>query len=377
MKRRVPEFETREMIEGISRWVSCESPPADAAAVNRMIDLVAWEFDDRPVELERLPGRDGLGDCLIVHAGPKNGASPGVMLSHVDTVHPIGTLENDNPVRIEGDKLFGPGVMDMKGGAYMGMSAFRSLAGTDELPRPMIYIFTPDEEVGSISTRRVIEERSKDAAYVLVTEPARPGGRVVTARRGSGRFDAFLRGIPAHSGSGQDVGRSAIREAAHQILAIEAVNDDEGGVSATVGLMNGGTAANTIPEHAWFKVDFRMREPEDAERLDRFIRNLEPKCADVKIRVEGRITRPPYRKTEGIADLHRRIRAIGREFDLELDELPLALGGSDANFTAAMGIPTLDGLGIEGFGGHTLEEHALISSISARTRLLRELMVRL
>jgi glutamate carboxypeptidase len=371
------EFATKTMIEGISRWVSCESPTADPAAVNRMIDLVTSDLREAPVKLERRQGRKGLGDVLIARAGPDNGKSAGVILSHIDTVHPIGTLARDNPVRIEGDKLFGPGVMDMKGGAYMGMAAFRSLVVAGALTRPMIYMFTPDEEVGSISTRDQIEDITKDAEYVLVTEPARPGGRVVTARRGSGRFDVYLHGIPAHSGSGQDVGRSAIREAAHQILAVEAKNDSQRGISATVGLVKGGTAANTIPEHAWFKVDFRMTDPEDAERLDQFIRTLEPHCADVSIRVEGQITRPPYTKTPAIAELHDRVRLIASEFDLTLDELSLALGGSDANFPASMGIPTLDGLGIEGFGGHTLEEHALIGSIEARTKLLRELMLTL
>lgn len=371
------EFETGHMIDGISRWVSCESPTADAAAVNRMIDLVSGEFDGVPVRPERLGVREGLGDCLVIRAGPDNGQPHGVVLSHIDTVHPVGTLENDNPVRVEGDKLFGPGVMDMKGGAYMGMSAFRSLSRQGGLVRPMIYMFTPDEEVGSIGTRSLIEELAAGAAYVLVTEPARPGGRVVTARRGSGRFDVHLRGIPAHSGSGQDVGRSAIREAAYQILAIEALNDSDRGVSSTVGLVKGGTAVNTIPEHCWFKVDFRMREPEDAARLDRFIRELVPHCADVQIRVEGCITRPPYRKCEAIDELHARVQEIGRDHTLSLDELPLALGGSDANFPASMGVPTIDGLGIEGFGGHTLEEHALISTITARTNLLRDLMVRL
>lgn len=371
------EFQTKEMVEGISRWVGCESPTLQPEAVNRMIDLVASEFDGVPVRLERVPGTKGLADVLIVHAGPDNGEPHCVVLSHIDTVHPLGTIEKDLPIRIEGDKLFGPGVMDMKGGAYMGMAAFRSAVKAGALKRPTVYMFTPDEEVGSISTRHLIEERSRGAAHVLVTEPVRPGKRVVTARRGSGRFDVYLRGIPAHSGSGQDIGRSAIREAAHQILALEAQNSEELGVSATVGLIKGGTAANTIPEHAWFKVDFRMTRPEDATRLDSFIRNLQPHDPEVQIRVEGVITRPPYQKTQPIAELHERIKVIGVEYGLDLEELPLALGGSDANFTAAMGIPTMDGLGIEGFGGHTLEEHALISSITPRTEFFRDLLVRL
>lgn len=371
------EFDTKKMVDGISRWVCCESPTLQPEAVNKMIDLVASEFAGVPVRLERVPGTKGLADALIVHAGPENGAPHCIVLSHIDTVHPLGTIEKELPIRIEGDKLFGPGVMDMKGGAYMGMAALRSAALAGALTRPTVYMFTPDEEVGSISTRELIEERSKGAAHALVTEPVRPGKRVVTARRGSGRFDVYLRGIPAHSGSGQDVGRSAIREAAKQLLAIEEQNDEELGVSATVGLIKGGTAANTIPEHAWFKVDFRMTRPEDATRLDNFIRNLRPFDPGVQIRVEGVITRPPYQKTRLISELHKRIKAIGAKYDLELDELPLALGGSDANFTAAMGIPTLDGLGIEGFGGHTSEEHALISSVTQRTEFFRDLLVTL
>lgn len=371
------EFETEAMVAGISRWVACESPTREAAAVNRMMDIAEAELAGAPVRITRRPGTMGLGDALIVRAGPDNGRAPGLILSHLDTVHPLGTLAQDNPVRIEGDRLYGPGVMDMKGGAYMGLVAFRSLARAGALTRPMILMLTPDEEVGSISSRALIEETARGAEYALVTEPVRDGGRVVTARRGSGRYDVHLRGIPAHSGSGQHIGRSAIREAAHQILAIEALNDEARGVSATVGLMTGGTAANTIPEHAWFKVDFRLREPEDAARLDGFIRTLRPQCPEVGIRVEGGMTRPPYAKSQGIARLHARVQAIGAEFGLALDELPLALGGSDGNFTAAMGIPTLDGLGIEGFGAHTLDEHAIIPTIAPRTRLMRELLLRL
>lgn len=370
-------FETEAMVEGIKRWVACESPSSDREAVNRMLDVVAEDLAGAPILVERLAGRDGRGDVIVARAGPDNGRAPVVVLSHIDTVHPIGTLERDLPIRIEGDKLFGPGVMDMKGGAYMALRALRSLAEEGALPRPVVHMFTPDEEVGSVTTRALIEDTCRGADHVLVTEPARPGGRVVTARRGSSRYDVRTRGIPAHSGSGQDVGRSAIREAAHQILAIEARNDIERGVSATVGLMNGGTAANTIPEHAWFSVDFRMTDPSDAERLDQFIRNLSPHCPEVAITVEGGVTRPPYTKNEQIAGLHDRVRAIARDFGLELDELPLALGGSDGNFTAAMGIPTLDGLGIEGFGGHTLQEHALISSIVPRTEMFRALLLRL
>ena len=371
------EFEIEAMVAGISRWVACESPSKEADAVNRMMDLAASELADAPVQITRVPGTMGMGDALIVRGGPENGRAPGVVLTHLDTVHPLGTVDLDNPIRVEGDRLYGPGVMDMKGGAYMAMVAFRDLARKGILPRPIIFMFTPDEEVGSVSTRSLIEDTAKGAEYVLVTEPARDGGRVVVARRGSGRFHVQLRGIPAHSGSGQEIGRSAIREAAHQILEIEGLNDPDRGISATIGLMGGGTAMNTIPEHAWLKVDLRLSEPEDSARLEGFIRNLKPVCPDVTIMVEGHMTRPPYRSNVGIAKLHARAQEIGAEFGLKLEALPLALGGSDGNFTVAMGVPTLDGLGIEGFGAHTHDEHAIISTITPRTKLMREMLRRL
>lgn len=367
-------FDTDAMVAGIARWTTCESPTRDAAAVERMLDIVAAEFEGVPVGVERIPGRDGLAGVLAVRAGPASDRPHALVLSHVDTVHPIGTRDAHLPVRVDGDRLYGPGVFDMKGGAYMAMAAFRKAAAEGTLKHPTLYLFTGDEEVGSVSTRPLIEDSARGAVHVLVTEPARPGGRVVTARRGSSRYDVYLRGIPAHSGSGQAIGRSAIREAARQILAIEAQNDAEAGVSATIGLINGGTAANTIPEHCWFKVDFRMTRPEDADRLDRFVRDLQPCEPAVSIRVEGRITRPPYGCDAGIAALHARVQAVGGTLGLPLEAYELAGGGSDGNFTAAMGIPTIDGLGIEGDGAHTLSEHAMIGTIVVRTQLMERLL---
>jgi glutamate carboxypeptidase len=370
-------WDTDELVSGIARWAECESPTKDAQAVERMLDIVEAEFAGAPVGIERIPGKDGFAGVLAVRAGPENGQPHALVLSHIDTVHPIGTKADHNPVRIEGDRLYGPGVLDMKGGAYMGMAAFRKAARDGTLNRPTLYLFTPDEEMGSISTRPFIEESAQGAAHVLVTEPARPGGRVVTSRRGSCRYDVFVKGIPAHSGSGQAIGRSAIREAAHQILRIEDQNDEARGVSATIGLINGGTAANTIPEHCWFKVDFRMTEPQDAPRLDAFIRSLEPVNPDVSIRVEGRITRPPYRRSNAIGDLHARVQALGADLGLPLEEYELAGGGSDGNFTAALGIPTIDGLGIEGDGAHTLSEYGLIPTVAVRTALMERLLTEL
>lgn len=372
---RTCDFDERELVSAIGKWASCESPTSDSAGVNRMMDLVEEELSDVPVDIERIKGTEGYGDILVVRAGDVAKGGYGLMLSHLDTVHPVGTLQDHLSVRVEGDRLYGPGVADMKGGAYMGLAAMKSVVLSGRLRRPLVYVFTPDEEVGSPTSRALIEDLADRAEYCLVTEPSRPEGKVVTARRGTGRYEVNVTGRAAHSGSGQHIGRSAIREAARQILDLEALNDLDGrGISVTVGRIKGGSAENTIPEHAWFTVDLRLSHPSDTQPMHDRIMSLKPHDPDVRVEVLGQITRPPYDKNDGIAKLHRQIQEAGRKFGLTLDDIPRAGGASDANFPALMGVPTIDGLGIEGFGGHTHEEHALISSLVPRTRLLANLL---
>src|ERR1700730_13702314 len=201
------------MIEGIRRWVESESPTRNKAAVNRMLDLVVADLDGLPVKVERLRGRDGYADMLELRASEGN--APGFRwLCHSDTVNPIGTLSAPLPFRRDGDRLYGPGLYDMKGGAYLAFDAFRSVARADSARLPMVYLFTPDEEVGSPISREVIEAEARRARYVLVTEPARDGGKVVTSRKGVGRFEMTATGVPAHSGTRHRDGHSAIDELA-------------------------------------------------------------------------------------------------------------------------------------------------------------------
>jgi glutamate carboxypeptidase len=362
------------MVAEISRWGSIESPTRDAAGVNRMMDLVATSAADAPIAVERLPGKDGLGDSLVLRAGPQRDDGAILLMSHLDTVHPVGTAARDLPVRVEGDRLYGPGVYDMKGGACLAFEAFKAAARAGGLKRPVVYLMTPDEEIGSPTTRRPIEDFARRAAFALVTEPARDGGKVVTGRKGVGRFEAHVEGRPAHSGSRHEDGRSAIREAAHQILAIEGLTDYAKGVTTTVGLISGGTAANVIPQHCRFEIDLRVVTAADGEDYAARILGLKARDPDVRVTIQGGMNRPPYERSEATGALFEHARREAAGFGVDLQEVRRTGGGSDGNFTAALGVPTLDGLGIDGDGAHTLHEYGLISSIAPRMRLMRRLL---
>jgi glutamate carboxypeptidase len=358
----------------LSVWIALESPTNHPPGVNGMMDLVAGEVEGLPIAVERLPGRDGLGDSLILRAGLANGAPSIAVMSHLDTVHPVGTSARDLPVRVEGDRLYGPGAYDMKGGAWLALQAFKEVAKAGSAKRPLVFLFTPDEEIGSPTTRGVIEDIGRASAAVLVTEPAREGGRIVTARKGVGRFEVRFEGRPSHSGSRHADGRSAIREAAHQILAIEAMTDYARGITTSVALVGGGTAANVIPQHAWFSVDCRVTSLADGVTMENRILGLTPRDPDVAIKISGGMNRPPYEKSTAVAGLFETARQIAAGIGFELQDCPMTGGGSDGNFTAALGIPTLDGLGIDGEGAHTLSEYALISSIAPRQALIKGLL---
>ncbi|MBN8943068.1 MAG: M20 family metallopeptidase [Rhizobiales bacterium] len=364
-----------ELIEGIRRWVVTESPTHDAGGVEAVLDEVEKDFEGLPVTIDRRPGVEGYAGVLKVTTAEPSNEKPILVLTHVDTVHPKGTLTGRLPFRREGDKLYGPGLYDMKGGAYLAVAGFRALirAGVPTA-RPITFLFTPDEEVGSPTSRGIIEEEARKAAFVLVTEPARDGGRIVTARKGVARFVLTTHGRPAHAGARHQDGRSAIREMAHQILAVEGMTDYARGITTTVGLIKGGSAANVTPETCTAEIDLRVPDPEIGAEMVARIRGLKPVTPDVTIHVEGDLNRPPYPKTPLTSDLLTRAQGVARSIGFDLEDCPMTGGGSDGNFTAALGIPTLDGLGIDGAGAHTLDEHGLISSIIPRARLLAGLM---
>jgi glutamate carboxypeptidase len=362
------------MLEGIRRWVVTESPTRDRAAVNRMVDLVQSDVAGLDVAIERIPGQAGLADNLVIRSKAA-GEGPGILLlSHIDTVHPMGTVNAGLPFRRDGDRLYGPGLYDMKGGAYLALEAFRQVAKAGTAKMPVTYVFTPDEEIGSPTSRKLIEDEARRARYVLVTEPARDGGKIVTARKGVGRFEVKTLGVPAHSGARHQDGRSAIKEMARQVLAIEALTDYQRGVTTTVGVISGGTAPNVIPQHCQISVDLRVRDDAAGHEFEAKILGLEPFDPGVKLQVIGGMNRPPFEKSAAIDVLFRHAQALARGIGFELKDTEMTGGGSDGNFTAALGVPTLDGLGIDGDGAHTEWEHGLISSIEPRTRLMRGLL---
>lgn len=366
---------TEALLEGIRQWVEIESHTGDVAGVNRLMDRVEARYRRAGAHVERIAGTEGRGDHVLV-TSPWGGEGPGVLvLCHLDTVHPTGTIEHF-PFREDGDKAYGPGIYDMKGGAYLALAAYESLAanrGTAALPVRLVY--TSDEEVGSPTSRALIERLGANAKYVLVTEPAREGGKIVTGRRGTGRYVVRAHGRASHSGTRPQDGRSAIREIAKQILAIDALNDPATGVNTNVGLISGGTAANVVPEHCAIEVDLRMKTLADAERLVARLEGLKPFDPDVTLHIAGNLNRPPFEKTVESARLLGIAKGIAAEIGFELIDM-YAGGGSDGNFLAH-NRPVLDGLGVDGAGAHTLQEHLLISSLVPRMRLLRGLMQQL
>jgi glutamate carboxypeptidase len=361
-------------LDTLFTWIRTESPTHDRAGVNLMIDLVVSQMEDAPVAVERISGTEGLGDVLVLRAGPQT-AEPGILvMSHLDTVHPIGTIESDLPLRLEDDRLYGPGIYDMKGGAYFALEAFKDVARKGTATRPIVFLVTPDEEIGSPVTQPMIEDLGRSSAYALVTEPARDGGQIVTARKGVGRFDVHVEGRPAHAGSRHKDGRNAVYEAARQILAIEAMTDYARGITTTVGMVSGGTAVNTIPQHCRFPVDLRVETVADGEAVTAAILGLKAHNPDFRLTVTGGMNRPPYERTEATSRLFDQAKALAAEIGFDLVSAPRVGGGSDGNFTAALGIPTLDGLGIDGDGAHTLQEYGLVSSIAPRQKLMTRLL---
>jgi glutamate carboxypeptidase len=276
------------------------------------------------------------------------------------------------PFRIDGDRAYGPGIYDMKGGAYLAYHAFRRIcAEPARSPLGITHLFVSDEEIGSLTSRALIEAEGRKAKYVLVTEPARDGGKIVTGRKGVARFDVFVKGVPAHAGSRPLDGRSAIRELANIIQTLEAMNDFKRGVTVNVGVIRGGTRPNVIAEEAYAEVDMRVPTLADAEELVPQILNLQSRTEGVTVKVTGELNRPPYEKSNAGAALFEHAKCLAAEIGFDLVDTSTG-GGSDGNFTAAH-TATLDGLGVDGEGAHTNYEQMYISSIEPRARLLYRL----
>ena len=366
--------DSNAILGDIERIVRIESPTSDAAGVNRVLDVVAAWFEGTGAHIERTRIDDRLGDLLCVrcHAGQ---SEPGILvLSHVDTVHPIGMLAQALRYRREGDKVYGPGVYDMKGGLVLAIAAYQRLARAKiNLPLPITFLFNPDEEVGSVASRRYIEAEAARNRYVLVTEPKRNGGKIVTQRKGTGRFRIRTHGRPAHSGGSHEKGRSAIRAMAAIILEIQGFTDYSRGITTNVGLVSGGTAVNVIPEFCTIEADVRVCDLAAAAEMEQRFAALKSSYPDIEVSVIGGLNRPPFALNAGGDELFAEAAAIASQLGLKLESDGLSGGGSDGNLTAAKGVATLDGLGVDGDGAHTNDEHLLYSSIEPGTRLMQGL----
>jgi glutamate carboxypeptidase len=364
-------FDPQTILDGIRRWVEMETPTEAPAQVNLLASLVADGYHDLPATIERIAGRDGCGDHLAVRSAWGQDRPGILVLSHLDTVHPLGFIER-LPFRIDGDSAFGPGIYDMKGGAYLAYHAFRQLcAGPERSPLGVTQLYVSDEEIGSPTSRALIEAEGRKAKYVLVTEPARDGGKVVTGRKGVARFEVFIKGVPAHSGSRPQDGRSAIRELGNIIQTLEAMNNPKRGVTVNVGVVRGGTRPNVIAEEAYAEVDMRVPTIADSDELVPKILNLTSRTDGVSVKVTGGLNRPPYEKGNAGAALFEHARTLATELGFDLVDTATG-GGSDGNFTAPH-TATLDGLGVDGQGAHTHYEQIYISSIEPRARLLHRL----
>jgi glutamate carboxypeptidase len=365
-------FDADAMFDGLRVWVECESPTYDAAAVNRMMDIATRDLVIAGGRIERVAGRMGFGDCIratFPHATPN---TPGILLmGHLDTVHPIGTL-HDLPLRRVGNKAWGPGILDMKGGNYLTLEAIRQLAHAHVTTRlPLTVLFTSDEEVGSPSTRDLIEAEASRHKYVLVPEPARPDGGVVTGRYAIARFNLEATGRPSHAGARPGEGRSAIREMARKLIEIEDMTTED--CTFSVGVIHGGQWVNCVTTSCTGQALSMAKRQEDLDRGVARMLALRASSNDLQFKVTRGVTRPvwePNTKCMTLYDTARRI-AVGLGYDINPQS---SGGGSDGNFTGAMGIATLDGLGVAGAGAHTLDEHILIDSLAYRGKLMAGLL---
>jgi len=299
-----------------------------------------------------------------------------LLLGHFDTVWPVGQLAR-MPLQRDGDLLRGPGIFDMKAGIGLGLLAARALVSNRSLDQArLVMLWTTDEETGSATSRVLVEAEARKSEAVLVLEPSLPGGALKTRRKGCGEYEVVIRGVAAHAGVDPGKGVSAIRELARQILLIETLQDLERGVSINVGLVNGGSRPNVVAAEARARVDARVPTLADAERIDGLMRSLSPHLKGATIEVHGGFSRPPMERTVGVARLYETAQAAAVDLGQALDEGSTG-GGSDGNFCAALGVPTLDGLGAVGDGAHAIHEHVVVPALVPRAALLARMIERL
>lgn len=376
-----------KIVETIRQLVEIESPSDVKQSVDRLGTVLASRFAELGGRVHVHPA-EKFGNHLQVefkgagHRNPKPNQKPVLLLGHMDTVYPIGTISK-MPCRVAKGRLYGPGVLDMKSGIALALHAIEAMLqwgggkSAGKLPRPLTVLLVSDEEVGSTSSRPITEALARQSSAVLVLEPAQGlDGAVKTSRKGICEYTLKVTGKAAHAGLDFEKGQSAILELAKQIGEISKLVDLKRGVTLNVGKISGGTRVNVVPAEAIAGIDVRVRRMGDALRIDRKLRSLKPFNRNCRITISGGLNRPPMERTPGVADLYRKAALIADDLGWKLEEAAVG-GGSDGNFTAALGIPTLDGLGGVGEGAHAEHESVVISELPRRAALLSALIARI
>jgi glutamate carboxypeptidase len=373
---RAEDFDAEALLAGIVTWVEIETPSERPDLIERLLDYVETQFADLPIAIRRIPGRDGCGGQLVLTYAPGGlNGKPALLMGHVDTVWEAGTLAR-RPVRREGDRVYGPGIFDMKAGSYLAAESLRRIAAAGLIPpRPIVVFLNSDEEIGSGTSRDTIEELSRKAAFVMVPEPAfEAPGTVVTMRKGWGRFTLKAFGRSSHAGGNLSDGRSAVREVARHILDIEGMTQTEPHATFNVGTVRGGTRPNVVPAEAIIEIDMRADDLATAERLTAGMLARRPYDPDVRIEVEGGINRPPFERSPAVARMYEATVDLAKELGLPMAETRRG-GVSDGNFSAALGLPVIDGLGCNGGGAHAIDEHIFLSTIAPRAALFHGMLM--
>ena len=358
-----------ELVVRVRRLVEAESPSDDKAAVDACVALAATECRTLSGRV-KLHRQRAFGDVLEARFGPRSkaGAEKSVLLlGHLDTVWPLGTLKT-MPCRVRDGRLWGPGTLDMKAGVAMALTAVEMLTEAQLLEREVVLLLNSEEEVGSPVSRPITERLARECAAVYVLEPAQ-GLAYKTARKGTGNWRIDVKGVAAHAGVDFAKGASAVRELARVVETGSGWTDLKRGLTVSVGVVGGGTKSNVVPAEAWAEVDVRIARKGDGARMERRFAGLKARDKRCGLTVTGGINRPPMERTRGTVKLFERARALAADLGLALEEAATG-GASDGNFTSAMGVPTLDGMGAVGEGAHASHEHIVLEHVATRTALL-------
>jgi glutamate carboxypeptidase len=368
----------KEMVAALRAFVECESPSSDKSAVDQFGEIVAAAWRKRGASVRVLKQSERGNHVRVeIPAHGKRSSGQLLILGHLDTVYPIGTLAR-MPFRVSGGRAFGPGTFDMKTGLVQALFAVDAMrdAGLRTQKR-LVFFWDSDEEIGSHTSRGLIEAEARRSDAVLVLEPSLgPRGHLKTQRKGVGTAELIIRGKAAHAGIDPAAGVNAVHELALQIERLMQMHEPAKGITVQTTVISGGSASNVVPAEARAEVDVRCARLADVARLNRRLRALRPILRGAKLEIRGGINRPPLERTPGVRKLFQHAQALGREMGIDLDEASTG-GGSDGNFTAALGIPTLDGLGAVGDGAHSLGEHVIVKALPERAALLGALLLTL